>query len=664
MKYLFKIMDYLKSTKIIKIFLNPIKFLIDFIYLIESAILNILRAITDSIFNLSKGIRNNFSIFFQTLFHTESDTWNKLVLSIGRYIIFPFKALITKVKTFETEYERKREIRKTIKTIKRATLSTKTLALNTAFSYLVKICTIFLQVVSFVTTYQGIDYYFGDIFKYSTLFITLVVQGSLLVLANAAVNKQRFTRSRFIMLMVFMVISITFSYTGLMNSHISPEEEYKKNYKEFYNSYQELYEEIAAESSFSEEFGISEITAKIENIVNFSNDQIAQLQNDLDRLYYNYYNGIEVERTQNEIYTISRQIAAIANYREELESVQIMLPNIVQNKDSALILQEMNNNEKTNYGNVKMKYDNLHNYLKTIVKDVNMGELPDNLGVVYQKYLNGKTLHEKKNVCRDYDTLKDEAKKSFKVFDSTYSTNMSRKSEELNKITSLLKNEVQNNFINNSLMQSVKTVKPNEYEDVKEKANKVMNSIDVNLLAIGKLIPESPDFMVAFVILIQAIFVDGMTVLMPIMIEKQRNSLLYAKSRKDLIYEEEDIFEELLINYDLEKNQDTSDIIKNFNNLLYEFKKILHPIPQLEDTGFIMYIKKEDFEHLLKGELMEFCVFCEECTYIQYTPQEILNILLRERNSSNSFYAEYDVYLVKEKLIIWMKQNFKALKKI
>ena len=77
------------------------------------------------------------------------------------------------------------------------------------------------------------ELFFGDLFSFSTLFVTLAIQVGLFI-TSISVNKpgKKNFRGKFLMI-ILLVISITFSYIGLITMVSSPEETYKAAYEEY-----------------------------------------------------------------------------------------------------------------------------------------------------------------------------------------------------------------------------------------------------------------------------------------------------------------------------------------------------------------------------------------------------------------------------------------------
>lgn len=672
MEKLRKFITIVSKTAIIRIMIEPIKFVINGILMIEKSILNIFSALIVSVYKLSLLFKKNFTRFFVILFHADDTTWKDFIWAIGCVILFPFSKIIEISKKAYKVMCNKHKIKKDIREIKRAVLSSKTLLLGSTLSLFVLIGTTLFQIISFFTTYRGLDYYFGDVFEYATLFITLVIQGGLLLLSNASINKQRFNSKRKFMLIFFMTISILFSYTGIMNSQNSPEDDYKKLYDDFYTDYKLKYDILVSKTPISDTFAIDSIDNSIADIKAKTETKIEALDKEINTLYSKYYyNYNSKDREQenqiilSEISLKQSKIDILSQYNKSLDEDKIDTSSITNaeknNKDISEIISIANNSNK-GYLKVKTTYDNLKNELISLDKTMTINDLPDTLGEVYQQYYTGKQLKINNRVCQNYYTIKKGilSKDGKTVDENTAIQTKLNNNKEINNLLYALDHEIQEKFINNEFIKQ--GLNSNDYDQLLEKAQKYLSHPDINYIALEKLWPLHPDFVKAIGILLVAIFIDGTTVLMPIMMEKSKNSILYAKSRKDLVYEEEDVFEELLFDYNAMNGNNQKELINKLNEAFTDLKGKLMPIPELEDIGYVMYLTEDDFNKLLKGDYAEFFIFSQQCTYIQYMPKEIFEISLKMRNAKSKHDINNNVYLIKGKFIIWLRQNFKELK--
>lgn len=105
-----------------------------------------------------------------------------------------------------------------------------------------------LQIVSFFTTYAGVAMYFGNIFDLAPLFIALTIQGVLYLTAISAFRPGRRNRKRKLAVLLCTLVSVAFSYTGLVTLANSPLTDYKRAYESYYDTFLALKQEVAEEN--------------------------------------------------------------------------------------------------------------------------------------------------------------------------------------------------------------------------------------------------------------------------------------------------------------------------------------------------------------------------------------------------------------------------------
>lgn len=99
--------------------------------------------------------------------------------------------------------------------------------------YVAALVSLFLQIISFVTTYQGASYYFKEIFALSPLLFATAVQSVVYFLENSVRHRAGFTKITALVLAI--ACSTYFSYIGIYNTVNSPLD----YYRQAYNSYKE-----------------------------------------------------------------------------------------------------------------------------------------------------------------------------------------------------------------------------------------------------------------------------------------------------------------------------------------------------------------------------------------------------------------------------------------
>ena len=120
--------------------------------------------------------------------------------------------------------------------------------------------------------------------------------------------------------------------------------------------------------------------------------------------------------------------------------------------------------------------------------------------------------------------------------------------------------------------------------------------------------------------LISAVFIDLMTVLLPLLLELPKRCILYVRSRKNLIYEEEDIIEKLLESiapWDkkfINNVQSLKDLLSRFNDLF----NITNG--ESFEKGFSLRCEEKELYNFVKNNptMKSFIIFIKTCNYLYY----------------------------------------------
>lgn len=592
------------------------------------------------------------------------------ILKLLSLILLPFKSCNTLITHIDERFDEglkekmKQEsagkrIQEGIQLYKEALMKDKQSFVNLSIQTVVLLGTIFLQYVSFATTYRGISFYFQEMAPGAAAFITLVIQCSLLVLANAIVHRQRFTLGRTLMMLYFMFTSMFFSFTGIVNQEISPEIDIRKNYSAFYKDYENLRNDVLSKSTQSADtFSITALEGDIKSLKNNAESMrssieqsLATHQAQLDssvKISYDEHGYPVYDTTQKDgtlltmIDKETQQINRLSELNQQLKTGQLKLDVINDSTFEQKDLEEkmkLLNDPSTGYAEVKQAYDQLAQYMKSIDSSMTIKELPETLGNYYRSFALQKKLQSEK--CLDYDSLRAQV--------TTSKRDMTNVSDIL-AMQSLITREITDKFMNTDLSDKTIASDSEYYTETMKKSEAVLHFEDINLVALARLHPSHKDFPTAVFLLILAIFVDGTTVLMPFFMNKTKKTILYAKKRKDLRFEEEDILSDLM----MQISDDPLIAYQKMNALLSKFTLV----PYLQEKGYAMMCEEEILHTYLKeeGQDMRDCVvFLQHCGYLDYTTNDTLQVLRKEAGLKEE--GNENVYLMKTKLIIWMKQN-------
>ena len=561
-------------------------------------------------------------------------------------------------KRLETMDGRKK-VQRGIQLYKDALMKDKQSFVNLSIQTVVVLGTLFLQYVSFATTYRGISFYFQELAPGAAGLITLVIQCSLLVLANAIVHRQRFTIGRVIMLFYFMLTSMFFSFTGIVNQEISPEINVRKHYNAFYKSYENLRNDVLSKSNQSSDaFSISTIESNITNLKNRSESLRKSIEQSLETHQSQLDASIRISYDENgyPIYdTTQKDSSLLALIDKETQQIQRLSElnaalstdtiDISLMEDASFEQKDLEekmkllNDTSTHYEEVQQAYENLSQYMISIDEGMKINALPDTLGSYYHSFQLQKQLQNEK--CLDYDTLRAQV--------TDKKTDMTNVADIL-QLQSLITREINEHFVNTELSDEVIASDSEYYASTMKLKEKALQFDDINLVALSRLHPDHEDFRTALFLLMLAIFVDGTTVLMPFFMNKTRKTILYANRRKDMRFEEEDVLGDLMMQIDDDPYQ--------ANEKLQQLFSIFTLTPYLQEKGYAMMCGEEQLHAYLKeegAELRDCVLFLQHCGYMEYTTKETMNILRKEAGLSEN--VTQHVYLVKTKLLIWLKQN-------
>lgn len=592
------------------------------------------------------------------------------ILKLLSLILLPFKSCNTLITHIDERFDEglkekmkqesaAKRIQEGIQLYKDALMKDKQSFVNLSIQTVVLLGTILLQYVSFATTYRGISFYFQEMAPGAAALITLVIQCSLLVLANAIVHRQRFTLGRTLMMLYFMFTSMFFSFTGIVNQEISPEIDIRKNYSAFYKDYENLRNDVLSKSTQSgDTFSITALEGDIKSLKNNAESMrssieqsLATHQAQLDssvKISYdeNGYPVYDTTQKDGNLLTMidkeTQQINRLSELNQQLTIGQLKLDVINDSTFEQKDLEEkmkLLNDSATGYGEVKQAYDQLAQYMKSIDSSLQMKALPETLGNYYRSFALQKKLQSEK--CLDYDSLRAQV--------TTSKRDMTNVSDIL-AMQSLITREITDKFINTDLSDKTIASDSEYYTETMKLSEKALHFEDINLVALARLHPSHKDFPTAVFLLILAIFVDGTTVLMPFFMNKTKKTILYAKKRKDLRFEEEDILSDLM----MQISDDPLIAYQKMNALLSNFTLV----PYLQEKGYAMMCEEDVLHTYLKeeGKDMRDCVvFLQHCGYLDYTTNDTLQVLRKEAGLNET--DNGNVYLMKTKLIIWMKQN-------
>ena len=117
-----------------------------------------------------------------------------------------------------------------------------------------------LQLISFLTTYQGAEYYFKGIFILAPVFFAVAVQLVVYFLENSVRGKK--SAAKILALVLAMCCSSYFSYIGIYNNVNSPLTYYQEKYTNTRNTLQTKYDSLISKTDKKAQQKLNEIISE------------------------------------------------------------------------------------------------------------------------------------------------------------------------------------------------------------------------------------------------------------------------------------------------------------------------------------------------------------------------------------------------------------------
>ncbi len=601
---------------------------------------------------------------------------------------------------------------------KRLFLSKNETFLNSHTYAIVMVSTFALQCISFFTTFRGSLSFFEGVHWSAPILFTGVLQVLIWFLSNAAFSKRRRVPGRIIILVLLTCVSISLSYIGIANSSIPPTETYQSQYKTFEEAYTPLYDAIKS-SAQGQDF-TQQVNIVFDNIGN-TYLSAEELLKDLDNQIKNSTprrslpNGIDSNGVplyipnpyySDESHTFSdlqvKQTAlknAMQGYTEDAintirnQVLTLDTSSLKTSKDykSAIETLQQNNTDIFNsYTSITQASNNLSKYLNETYSmpissnEENLVSLLGGASVVWN--IDNLKLDEFSTIIQSADQsvaeLDDNRPQAAKTF-YKYILQGTERPQYTECVFQKTTDEINTKF--DRIASSVETLGNAELSTLlktltKEKEKCQLQDpytfafshiLNTEKAGIGKLI----------LMIFYAIFVDGMTVLIPLFVEKRRYSALFTKSSQDVFDEQEDVLENLLLSCAYPNSTSKPDdqaeekVYQDMLKVLSEYVKLFEPSPFTMELGYPKRLKtngvvpsnisipsggdvKDLTAFLLDMGYIKFVsrreYYLLECDYYGITPNQNIN---SESNNAKKAYKESGYYLMKSNFILWMNDN-------
>ncbi len=609
--------------------------------------------------------------------------------------------------------------------------------LNSNIYQIVLITTLGLQIISFFTTFRGSLTFFEGVHWIAPLLFTGILQLLLWVLANVAFSKRRRHAGRVAFVVCVCLISAFLSYVGIANSSLPPTDEYKTVYNSFSESYNSVLDSLELKSGNTNvDKEISKICKDIKDLFDYANKNLnisksfvnnnknntqKQFNSKYDEngnriydengnpvgewIYNSNYEAIEADITnhKNNIIVLDPIIKEynttdVDNLENQVKNINIDFENTGKSyKETILDIKETNSDVFENYNKIISNYNRLVNYFNVnsqIPYSVYSEDLSDLFG---NQIIN---LSTQSLILKTFDEIKE-------ISNSEISSLYSDKPQKIEALYNLLLQGTERPQLSERVLQNTKNEIETKYTNLentvkminKEDTNNLFNNLKKQKSQIN--LPDSYTYAIshisnisknsAFKIILMiffALLVDGLTLLIPLLVEKRRESVLFAKSTQDILYDQEDVLENLLLTCALSNdsaNTDESDDENTYTRMmdtLTSYIKLFRPSPATKELGYPKCLRVSD--NSLPGELQgtqqkdkitpqtfnEISSVLLEMGYIKFVSRkeyyllkcDYYNIQPTEKSAEpdkelKDVSIDAGYYLLKGQFVLWMNDN-------
>lgn len=440
--------------------------------------------------------------------------------------------------------------------------------------------------ISFATTLAGSKLMLGSISSIAPWFFTIVVQGLIVILSYSAFQKNRKRRKYIFALVVSVIISVYFSYTGIIVAQDSPIDFYRSTYETYEQTF-DMYTDALQNQLLSEKDAIQrikELSAQLNNNYNvllkeIENAQIERknLQESI-RKYIDSRNGMMIDEKGNRIPT-TRQGSA------EGEEIAQQNLNEVNSKLATLEAAKSAYDDLFN-GKINFKDEEIKTYIDNLNNDAdnnksNISNFPNiikifnnlssNMKITSIDSINENDFNEIKIANKLYNEISDiQIEKSSDIFAENKTSVKKEKSNSfINAIVSILDADLSNELNNvSSIRNIIQSNTETSYKKINAiSANVVNKDNNIDLLAnklkeskqdiqklsnvysysIEYLIDDEKNILDIILILLFALLVDVGSAALGYVKQKTTTSFIYVKTSKDYYDEYSDIFEILFM---------------------------------------------------------------------------------------------------------------------
>lgn len=566
-------------------------------------------------------------------------------------------------------------------------------------AWLIVVVTVFLQIISLATTYEGSKVYFGGVNLplglSAPLLFALAVQ--LIVFCMSHTIRKHFKAWFVMILLMATMCSTYFSYIGIYNHINSPVDYLEERYKQIYGNMTEQYQLVKDQSENNMKGYVFDLVSEINKAYSALSKQVAE-----DKVLSEKVNNVKVDSGKINAQTNAIKKPNINNYGDNLDKYyedmakyNAAVGNMITDtsKQDANLKNELYENEVKAILGGQSKDEFIS---KSIENETSKEQIEKIVGSMYKLIMQeGKeTAFDKQmTIIQDYALgfiIRGEGDRD--VF-STLLTNLYTGASELDKTSKMqgFKEDL-NHYLTLSgkdevIMKSLEEVQKqvqgtdgliseedamplytamqseiknaayilNQTGDLETAINLsdekyIMHNLYV--LPVKNLLESSSARAMAWFCLAFAVLIDGLTLLFSMM-EGREKTPLFAKKNKDIVGKSKEAIEELLIATimagDTQSKEDAR--LRNMLMQLENFLKHFELIPEGIESGYSMWCPL--------SKLDQYSAFV--AVLCQFNLASILSG--EEIHISGHMPSEQDTQyiLIKTKFVIWANQKMSDL---
>ena len=563
-------------------------------------------------------------------------------------------------------------------------------------AWLVVVVTVFLQIISLATTYEGSKVYFGGVGLplglSAPLLFALAVQ--LIVFCMSHTIRKHF-RAWFVMILLMATMCSTyFSYIGIYNHINSPVDYLEERYKQIYGNVTEQYQLVKDQTENNMKAYVFDLVGEINKSYSSLCKQVEE-----NKVLSNKINGIKVDSGK-----INAQTNAIKKpnmndygenldkYYEDMAKYNAAVGNMITDttKQDANLKNELYENEVKAILGGQSKDEFINQSIATEADKEQLEKLVTSMYKLIKTDDKETTFDAQMTAVQDYALgfiIRGEGERD--LF-STLITNLYTGASDLGKTSEMVdfKQDL-NHFLtftgkDEAIMRSLEEVKKEVGEFVNEEdammlytvmQSEIKNAVyvlnqtgdletpisllddkyvmhNLYVLPIKNLLEKSEARTMAWFCLGFAVLTDGLTLLFALM-EGREKTPLFAKKNKDIVGNSKEAIEKLLIATMMAGDIQSKEDARLCNTLmqLEYFVKNFELIPEGIESGYSMWCPL--------GKLTQYNAFI--AVLCQFN---LASILSSEEIYTNGHMSEGQgekYVLIKTKFIIWANQKMSDL---